>query len=97
LDEPVPEPEAVLINVVTIEVVELPRPEPLASLGAVCKPSEDSEPVPDALAILTGVLNEAELSEPLPEPLAERGAVCNPSASSPAVAEPEPEPVRRLE
>jgi hypothetical protein len=43
-DEPAPEPDAVLMNVVTIDVVESPFPLPSASLGAVCSPFADSEP-----------------------------------------------------
>jgi hypothetical protein len=43
-DEPTPDADAVLRNVVTINTDELPEPLPLAVLGAICNPIETSEP-----------------------------------------------------
>ena len=43
-DEPIPELDAVLMKVVTIEADESPEPEPSAVLGATCNPRETSEP-----------------------------------------------------
>jgi hypothetical protein len=55
---PVPAAKAFLMKVVIIEVEAAPKPDPVASRGAVCSPSDDSEPAPDALALLHGVLND---------------------------------------
>jgi hypothetical protein len=69
-DEPIPDADAVLIKVVTIEDDESPVAEALAVRGAVCRPSEDSEDCPNTEAVLIEVLNDDEFSEPLPEALA---------------------------
>lgn len=43
-DEPVPEPDAVLKNVIKNESDEPPEPLAVAVLGAICNPTEVSEP-----------------------------------------------------
>jgi hypothetical protein len=71
----------------------LPSPEPLAVLGAICRPSELSEPCPEALAVLIGVLNEDSLDEPTPAALAALRLEWSMSASSLAVAPPDADAV----
>jgi hypothetical protein len=69
-DVPVPDADAVLINVIKNESEELPEPAALACLGDVCRPSAVCELCPDTLAVLRGVLNDDEFSEPFPDAFA---------------------------
>jgi hypothetical protein len=58
------------MNVVTIDEDEPLELSPVAFLGAVCNPVDESELCPEPLAVLNGVLNDELDEEPVPEPLA---------------------------
>lgn len=74
----------------TIVVDDSPLPEPVALLGAICRPIVVSAPSPEALAVLMAVLNDDVLASPFPEALAFLMCVWRIVAESPAVAPPSP-------